>query len=218
MRLSAPIHTLKRRARLLSRSEGIPLHEALDRIAAREGFASWSLLSTRLSSARPPAPSLADLSDGDLLLLAARPRQGKTRLGLQLLLDAARAGRRAVFFTLEYTDAEARSLLHSLASGPLAESPEIVATDDIGAALIVQHLGAAAPGTLAVIDYLQILDQQRSKPPLSDQLAHLQDFARRSGVILCFLSQIDRSYDPALSALPGPADLRLPNPVPEGVF
>ena len=44
MRLSAPVYQLKRKARLLSRTDNIPLHEALDRIAVREGFAAWSLL------------------------------------------------------------------------------------------------------------------------------------------------------------------------------
>jgi len=44
MTLSAPIHQLKRRARLLSRRERIPLHAALDRIATDEGYRSWSLL------------------------------------------------------------------------------------------------------------------------------------------------------------------------------
>ena len=39
MKLSAPIYRLKRLAKILSRDEGLPLHEALDRIAAQEGFA-----------------------------------------------------------------------------------------------------------------------------------------------------------------------------------
>ena len=38
MKLSAPIHHLKRRARTLSRGEGIPLNQALNRIARQEGF------------------------------------------------------------------------------------------------------------------------------------------------------------------------------------
>jgi hypothetical protein len=37
MRLSAPVHQLKRKARLLARADNIPLHAALDRIAAQEG-------------------------------------------------------------------------------------------------------------------------------------------------------------------------------------
>ena len=42
MKLSAPVYRLKREARLLSRRGNIPLHKTLDRIAATEGFRSWS--------------------------------------------------------------------------------------------------------------------------------------------------------------------------------
>ena len=47
MKLSAPIYQLKRRAKLLSRTDTIPLHQALDRIAQEEGFTAWSLLASR---------------------------------------------------------------------------------------------------------------------------------------------------------------------------
>src|SRR6186713_2397905 len=101
MKLSAPIYQLKRRAKLLARTDTIPLHQALDRIAQEEGFTTWSLLS---SQHEPSASSmLSQLADGDLLLIAARPGHGKTLLGLQLLLDAVSQARRATFFTLEYT-------------------------------------------------------------------------------------------------------------------
>jgi hypothetical protein len=55
MSLSAPIYRLRHRAKLLSRKVGIPLHEALDRVARNEGFQSWSLLVARNSeqSVRP---------------------------------------------------------------------------------------------------------------------------------------------------------------------
>ena len=41
MKLSAPLYYLKRKAKLLSRAENIPLHAALDRIARQVGF--WQL-------------------------------------------------------------------------------------------------------------------------------------------------------------------------------
>lgn len=44
MTLSAPINELKRKAKLLKRAEGIPLNQALARIAKQEGFANWGLL------------------------------------------------------------------------------------------------------------------------------------------------------------------------------
>lgn len=57
MKLSAPIHVLKRKAKLLSREAGIPLNQALDRIAKDEGLQSWSLLANRnpANTAKPSA-------------------------------------------------------------------------------------------------------------------------------------------------------------------
>lgn len=216
MRLSAPVHRLKRRARDLARAENIPLHAALDRMARAEGFASWGLLSSRLAAA--PGTLLHRLAGGDLLLIAARPGQGKTLLGLQLLLDAARAGRRAVFYTLEYTAAEAEARIRALDSREGPHGVEIVTADDIGADFIAAHLSGAAPGTVAVIDYLRILDQARSRPVLADQMLALRAFAQATGVILGFIAQVDRAYDPAQDPVPGLAHLRLPNPLPPGLF
>jgi len=220
MRLSAPIHQLKRRAKLLARDEKIALHEALDRIAREEGYRAWSLLSSRSAMASPSKALLSRLTDGDLLLLGARPGHGKTLLGLQLLLDALREGRRAVFFTLEYSESETRERVHLLDGGAhgLGDKLEIVTSDDISADYIVQHLSGASRGTVAVIDYLQILDQQRSKPVLSEQMLVLKEFARRTGAIMGFISQIDRSFDPERERIPGVQDIRLPNPIELGIF
>ena len=113
MRLSVPIYQLKRRAKLLARDEKIPLHEAQDRIAREEGFNAWSALSARLAANPTASALLPNLAEGDMLLIAARPGQGKTLMGLRLLLDAARDGRRAVFFTLEYNDQQAMQRIHS---------------------------------------------------------------------------------------------------------
>jgi len=217
MRLSAPIYQLKRRARLLSRRENIPLHDAQDRIARAEGLASWSLLANRLAQVTPAGALLAGLAEGDMLLIGARPGQGKTVQGLQLLLDALREGRRAVFFTLEYTDRQAAERFETLAPG-LERVPEIVTSEEISAGFIVRHLAGAPRGTVAMVDYLQILDQQRNKPALAEQMAVLQAFARSTGMILGFISQIDRSFDPERAPVPGLGDLRLPNPIPAGLF
>ena len=220
MRLSAPIYQLKRRAKLLVRDEKIALHEALDRIAREEGFAEWSLLSSHFAMKSPSTAMLSRLSAGDLLLLGARPGHGKTLLGLQLLLDAIDEGRKAVFFTLEYTEREAMERIRALGGDPhgLGDKLEIVASDDISADYIIRHLSGSARGTVAVIDYLQILDQQRSKPALSEQMRALQHFARQTGVVLGFISQIDRSFDPATKALPDMSDIRLPNHIDPGLF
>lgn len=220
MKLSAPIYRLKRNARLLARDKNIPLHAALDRVARNEGFSSWSLLSAHAAQSRPAAGLFTRLQNGDVLLLGARPGQGKTLRGLELLVDAERKDRQAVFFTLDYSEEETRTHLEKLAdTGVCAEGNlEIVALDDISAAFVMQHLAKSAAGTVAVIDYLQILDQQRTKPALAEQLTALSGFAREKGIVLVFLSQIDRSFDARTKALPDIKDIRLPNPVDLKLF
>ncbi|MCE7030008.1 DNA helicase [Jiella avicenniae] len=218
MRLSAPIHRLKRRARLLARDQNIPLHEALDHVARAEGFSAWSLLSDRFATNRPATSLLPQLAEGDMLLIGARPMHGKTLLGLQLLLDAARMGRRAVFFTLEYTERQAMERVSFLDPKSAENALEIVTSPEISADFVVRHLSGAPRGTVAVIDYLQILDQQRSKPALFDQMLVLQAFARDAGIVLGFISQIDRSFDPERTSVPTLDDIRLPNPIPARIF
>lgn len=217
LRPSVPVHRLKRRAKTMARTEAIPLHAALDRVAREEGFAAWSLLASRSSKEDPPRSLLPDLREGDLLLLGARPGQGKTRAGLRLLIDAARDGRRAVLFTLEYTEAEAIRHIQAL-RGRGAGPVEVVASDDVCAELIARRLAAAPPGTVAVIDYLQILDQRRRQPPLAEQMEALRGLARARGLVLAFISQIDRAYDPARDPVPGLGDVRLPNPLDVRIF
>jgi replicative DNA helicase len=220
MKLSAPIFQLKRRARLISRSSTVPLNEALDQIAREEGFARWSMLSSRVAALSLSKTVLSQLENGDLLLMAGRPGHGKTTLGLQLLLDAVRDNRKAVLFTLEFTEQQARKHVRSLekdASG-FGDAVEIVTSDEISAEYIIRHLSGSKPGTVAVIDYLQILDQQRSKPALSEQVLALGDFTRTTGVILGFISQIDRSFEPESKRLPDIGDIRLPNPVDLALF
>ena len=220
MRLSAPVYQLKRQAKLLTRNEKIALHAALDRIARDEGFAGWSLLAAQVAGTSDERDILSRLADGDIVLLGARPGHGKTLLGLKLLLDAIRDGRRSVFFTLEYTEHETKQRIRSLEG----ETPgfrdlvEIVTDDEICADYIIRHLAGALRGTVAVIDYLQILDQRRNKPALSEQLDALQAFAQKAGVILAFLSQIDRSFDPESKPLPDLRDIRLPNRVNMSLF
>ena len=77
MKLSAPLYHLKRKAKLLSRAEKIPRHEALDRIAEREGFSGWGLLAAKMTATAPAGKLFARLAPGDLVLVGARPGHGK---------------------------------------------------------------------------------------------------------------------------------------------
>ena len=170
MSRSQPIHRLKRRARLLSRREGIPLHAALDRVAREEGFASWSLLAARSVAPSLGRAKLSALSDGDLLLLGGRPGQGKTLVSLDLAVQAVKAGRAAVFFTLEATRGQILDYVAAIGADPetFAARVRIDASDDISAGSIIRQLQSTARGTLVVIDYLQLLDQKRENPTLAE--------------------------------------------------
>ncbi len=220
MKLSAPVYRLKRKARELARQENIPLHRALDRIAIGEGFGTWSLLSARSAEMLSAAGLLDRLAPGDLLLIGARPGHGKTLLSLQLAVEAMKAGRRAVFFTLEYTARDVLGRFRALGVEP-AQFEALFAFDDsdaINADHIMQVLADAPDGTLAIVDYLQLLDQKRGNPELGAQISALKAFARERGLILGFISQIDRSYDPATKPCPDLADVRLPNPLDLSLF
>ena len=88
MKLSAPVYRLKRQAKILSREENIPLHEALDRIATKEGYPRWSMLARQMLAIAPASAVGASLVPGDMLLLGARPGHGKTQFSLQLTVEA----------------------------------------------------------------------------------------------------------------------------------
>lgn len=220
MKLSAPIHQLKRRARTVSREAGIPLNKALNRVARQEGFNSWSLLAARAAAGTPAKDILAQLNPGDLVLLGARPGQGKTLLGLKLIVEAMKLGHQGVFFTLEYTEADVISHFRTLDSdiSTFAGQFEFDSSDAINSYYIMDRLASAQPGTVAVVDYLQLLDQKRSNPELMVQVSSLKAFARDNDLIIVFISQIDRSFDLALKPLPDLSDVRLPNPLDLSLF
>jgi len=220
MKLSAPIYRLKRNARLLSRERNIPLNQALNEIARQEGCKSWSLLAARLSAEAPATRLFGQLRQGDLLLVGARPGQGKTLLGLELALEAIKSGACGKFFSLEYALQDVRGCLGAIGAdqGLLRNRFEFDGSDAISADYLIAALAGALRGTLAVIDYLQLLDQKRDRPALMTQVNALKAFAAERGLILIFLSQIDRSYDASEKPCPGLADVRLPNPLDLTLF
>lgn len=220
MKLSAPLYHLKRKAKLLSREEKIPLHQALDRIAVDEGFSGWSLLAAKASAVAPASKVFAQLLPGDLVLLGARPGHGKTLLGLELAVKAMKAGHRGVFFTLEYTEKDMQDRFRDIGADRTRFDGlfEFDNSDAISADYITKRLETASRGTLVVIDYLQLLDQKRENPDLMVQVRMLKSFARDRGLIIVFISQIDRSYDPLTKPCPDLNDVRLPNPLDLKLF
>ncbi|MFC3228146.1 DNA helicase [Marinibaculum pumilum] len=220
LRLSAPLYRLKRQARQLSRRDGIPLHAALDRTAAAEGFRSWSLLAARHADRSPAARLYPRLSPGDLVLVAARPGQGKTLLSLELAAQAMRAGHRGIYFSLEDTEREVPARFAAFGADPARFGDRFAFDGDDGicADHVAVRLADCPPGTLAVIDYLQLLDQRRDTPPLADQMRRLRALAAEREAVLVFVSQIDRRYDPAAKPLPDLGDVRRPNPLDLRLF
>lgn len=216
MRLSAPIFRLKRQAKLLSRDQHIPLHQALDHVAVGEGYKRWSHLASAAPTPSPSETILNGLTCGDLLLLAARPGHGKTLAGLEIAAAAHRRQMNGLFFTLDFTKGDVAERLHSISDTP--ETVEVDTSDEICADHIIQRLNQTHGASIAVIDYLQLLDQRRSTPDLDQQLAALKEHAVRSGDIIVAISQIYRAFEMSGKPLPDLGDIRLPNPVDLGRF
>ena len=103
MKLSIPISRLKSQARALSKAEGIPLHQALQRMARSEGFATWSLLASQDRRPDGVESLLHGIEPGDLVLIGARPGQGKTLLCLELARLALERGEQCAVFSFELT-------------------------------------------------------------------------------------------------------------------
>ena len=223
MKLTAPLHVLKGKAKELKRSQAIPLSEALNRIAREEGFASWSLLQSKAKAFVPKTQEelLNYLHPCDLLLIGARPGLGKTTLTLQLLLQAVEAGRTCFFFSFEYTQKTLAKKLEDLGQKPGQDASLLKAdfSDEISSDYIVrQTKDDIREGSLIAVDYLQLLDQNRNKPPLQKQIEDLKKYAKEKKCIFIFISQIDRAFDQSGQGKPTIKDVRLPNPLDLRLF
>jgi hypothetical protein len=182
MKTTVPIYQLKRKAKLLARQTSTPLHAALDRIANEQGYRSWSLLSSKHAETSPAEILYRSLKQGDMLLVGARPKQGKTLMALSLAIEAMRAGNQAHFFSLDYTPADILGRFRALEVEParFVDLFSFDCSDAINAGYMIEALENAAAGTLVVVDYLQLLDQRRENPPLADQVSALNAFCPKA--------------------------------------
>ena len=163
---------------------------------------------------------LSRLSHGDLMILGARPGQGKTQMSLKLAVEAMKSGRRGVFFTLEYSAADVMNLFKSIGEDPadFQDMFEFDVSDAISAEYIIKRLSNVPAGTVVIIDYLQLLDQKRENPELMVQVQALKSFALERGLTMVFISQIDRSFDASSGVFPSLSEVRLPNPLDMKLF
>lgn len=220
MKLSAPIYQLKRQAKLLARKNKVPLHEALNSVAIKDGFKNWSQLASNYSSTSPASKILDSLQTGDMLLLGARPGQGKTLLGMEIAHLASTHGRIGLFFTLDYNENDVLDRLDEFDTNHKMDSQSVIidTSDDICADYIIEKLNNNNKNQIAVIDYLQLLDQKRSNPDLETQVSKLKSFTKAKGWIIIIISQVDRSFEMKGSRMPSLCDIRLPNPIDLRIF
>jgi replicative DNA helicase len=223
MKLSAPIFVLKAQAKELKRTKSITMTEALNLIAQREGFSSWSLLQSQAKDLFPKTREeiLGYLNPGDLMLIGSRPGLGKTTFTLKVLVQAVKEGRQCFFFTLEYGRREIAQKIAEIDESICENNPRLTFdfSDDISSGYIIQKTKTVLKsGSIIVIDYLQLLDQKRSNPEIQVQIEELKKFAKDRKCILIFISQIDRAFEAKGKKHPSLDDVRLPNPLDLKLF
>jgi replicative DNA helicase len=224
MKLSAPIHVLKSQAQLLRKDQSISNTEALNLIAKREGYNSWSLLH---SEHRDGFPSSYDgileyFNPGDLVLIGARPSKGKTAFTIGLLVQAIQKKIAMNYcFSLSelHKDIAGRMNVYDESLGDSNQFFDLDYSNDISANYIINKTQKnISQGSVIVIDYLQMLDEKRTNPSLQEQVESLKNYAKEKGCIIIFISQLQREIENRLDKRPIVGDVRLPNPLELKLF
>ena len=224
MKLSAPIHVLKSQAQLLRKGQSISNTEALNLIAKREGYNSWSLLH---SEHRDGFPSSYDgileyFNPGDLVLIGARPSKGKTVFVIGLFVQAIqkKVAKNYCFSLSEiHKDIAGRMNVYDENLGDKNQFFELDYSNDISANYIINKTQKnISKGSVIVIDYLQMLDEKRANPSLEEQVGALKNYAKEKGCIVIFISQLQREVESRIDKRPIVEDVRLPNPLDLKIF
>lgn len=219
MKLSAPIHVLKAEAQLLKKEKSITNTEALDLIAKREGFDSWSLLQSKKDDMFPKSYNeiLGFFNPGDIALIGARPSKGKTVFTMGLFVQAIqkKASKNFCFSLAEvHKDIAKRIAVYDESLGENNAYFELDYSNDISADYIIEKTKKSiSKGSLIVIDYLQLLDEKRSNPPLQVQVEKLKNYAKEKECVVIFISQLGRELENRADKKPTMDDIRLPNPL-----
>ena len=166
---------------------------------------------------RPAQTVLAQINPGEMVLVGARPQQGKTTFCLQMGMVAMQQQSHCYFFSLDAVLSEMQTRFSRLGDSILNHEQRFHFddSDDISAQYLMQQLAAAPADSLVVVDFLQALEFRRDQPGLDVQLPMLKSFARQQRLEVVFISQIDRRCE---QRLPGVADIKVSNPFDLDVF
>lgn len=159
------------------------------------------------------------LTLGDLHVLAARPRLGKTATGLQLAHHVSHVlGMPALFLSLEMDRRQIELRLRSLATPAETEASGLYLLDPVGlsaseAAAILRRAVAQHAIQVAVVDHLQLLKatrtrEQRRDLEIREMTTALRESARALGIAVLALSQLNREIERRNSPTPLLSDLR----------
>jgi len=216
--LPPPLFFLETQAKHLQHKQRIHWQEALNQIAEREGFPSWSKLQTE----QPNTTNMLReaLCPGDMAIISSCSRDAKLFAAMKLLLSLAQDTRQCYFFTLECYPKQVLSAFEKMGAraGQLAYI-HCDCYEDINANYILDVLEhERTASAFVVIDYLQLLDQKRNHPPLSKQLKTLHMYAKETHTTFLFISQLDRFFEGSGRDIPRTHEVRAPNPIDIKLF
>lgn len=218
MKLSAPIHVLKSQARKRKKASEISTIQSLNEIAKREGYASWSLLKSKQNTLYPDSfNQLLDFfQNSDLILIGARPGQGKTIFTLGLFVKVLQKSIVPNYiFTLCETPNDIINRIKAYDKTIRHDGKIFILnySNDICADYIINLTSPSIKeGSIIVIDYLQLLEEKRINSPIQDQLESLKTYAKEKKCKILFISQIKREVEYQTDQTPTLADIRMPNP------
>ena len=200
------------------RASGADLPRSLADILP-EAVAEMQLQTNKVSTGYPSLDFLLDggIGPGHLFVVGARTGRGKTAICINLAINAARAGKRVIFYALEMSDVEIlnrairvdagvfpRGANYELAGARTAELPIKIAkatrctVADVEAAIEAEK-SLGTPPDLVIVDYLQLLSPRTRTSSRQEQVADvsrdLKRLARVSGIAVVTPSQLRRQND-----------------------